>query len=114
MFIKNPSKSLQDTINRYFDLAETNDIVLKMIDNREVFQINLEDLIANAKAVLEQLFEAFLHLPVTIEYLQDCTDIIFASPNKTRFKIEWSEEAIQQVQERLEKIDFLKHYSYDN
>lgn len=114
MFRKNPSKSLQDTINRYFDLAETNETLLKMIDNRDVFQMSLEDLITNAKAVLEKLFEGFLNLPVTTEYLQDCTDTIFVSPNKTRFKIDFNEEEIQQVQDRLEKISFLKHYSYDD
>ncbi|MDJ1184686.1 hypothetical protein [Roseofilum casamattae] len=110
---KNPSKTMQDAIDAYFILAETNEKLLKKIDNNDVFQIALESFIANPQGILEQLLSGFLNLPVTAQYLQDCSNIVFASPNKSRFQVDWNDDAIAQVQQRLEQISFLNHYSYD-
>lgn len=45
--------------------------------------------------------------------MEDCASIVFPSPKKSRFDIEWSREAIAKVRERMESFSFLSGYGYE-
>ncbi len=48
------------------------------------------------------------------QYVQQVSEIIFASPNKTRDKIAWSSDQIKQIGSFMRGIDFLEGYTFSS
>jgi hypothetical protein len=103
---------LDEAVEYYFWLVKILSGVRERTPRENLFDLKHEALIADPKGSLKQGCE-FLGLVPTEEYLKDCASIVFSSPRKTRFKVPWAAKLKDQVQAGIEKVDFLRGYSYD-
>ncbi len=104
---------LEQCIEFYFNFTKTNARVKQEIPPENIFDLKHESLIANPKQAMTDLCR-FLGVDLTESYLNDCASIVFESPRKTRFEIEWSPEMIRLVADEIKKYPFLEGYTYDS
>lgn len=98
-------------IEQYFSFCEVVERVQKTVEIEQFHQLRHEDFVSSPKATLSKLCQ-FLEQPASEDYLHECASIVFESPNKTRTKIQWKTEHIEQIKTEMEKFDFLKGYSF--
>ncbi|NEO53876.1 MAG: sulfotransferase [Okeania sp. SIO3B5] len=108
------SKSLEWSIDYYFNFCYANESIIKKIDSDQIFLLKLESLIAEPKKNLKEITQSFLGVEVDDNYLKDCSSIVFDSPNKSRNKSPWNEQLIELTQRKINKVSFLQGYNYDN
>ena len=106
-------ETLSQAIESYFANCEDMVKIYPYLDLNNLLIIRHEDLIQDAAALLLKLshFLGFDPLP---DYLRDCANIIYQSPAKSRHKITWQPQLIEQVAKQIEKYDFLAGYSYES
>ncbi len=104
---------LERSIEHYFSLCETIFEFKKTLSSEEILEFKQEDFIDNPKKHLEQLCD-FLKVSAPQDYLEDCSQVVYKSPNKSRNSISWSPELIQRVQSQIEHYPFLTGYTYEN
>ncbi|MDJ0679746.1 MAG: sulfotransferase [Xenococcaceae cyanobacterium MO_167.B52] len=111
--ISRKKADLEYGIESYFTKCKTVAYLKTRIDESEILDIRHESLIEDPKAVLRQLCN-FLEVEIDPKYLDDCANIVFKSPKKTRFNYKWDEQSIELVRSKIEQYDFLQGYSYDD
>lgn len=104
---------LPASIERFFSLASTVVSVKRQALAGEVLDVRHEALIDDPRRTLRKIC-GFLGVDCTDAYLDDCASIVFTSPRKTRYSVEWPPELIQEVKSRMAGFDFLNGYSYDS
>ena len=65
------------------------------------------------KSVLCELC-GFLGLGYEDDYLEDCASIVFKSPHKSRYEVEWDDETLDAVGAGIRRVSFLEGYSYED
>jgi hypothetical protein len=105
-------KTLDMNIENLFKLCSGITALKKQLPPAQIFDLRLESFVDAPKPHLEQLC-SFLGVETHHGYLEDCSSIVFKSPKRSRFDIEWSRQAILNVRDRMERFDFLTGYSYD-
>lgn len=81
--------------------------------NAEVLDIYHEDFIKDPKAQLNKLC-LWLGIKPSSNYLADCATIVFTTPQKKRYKIEWNESLKQRVESKIKLFPFLEGYTFDS
>ena len=105
--------NLMDSINIYFSLSKTVENIKKELDMDEYFEFRFESFVENPNNLLKEIC-IFLGVEATNSYLNDCSNIVFKAPRKTRHTIQWNSELIDIVKERISQFSFLQGYSYEN
>lgn len=96
-------------IDIYFKQAES---VKKVLAERDVITVRLEDLIAKPKIEMERLCD---HLEVEKHnnYLNHCKKVLWKKPNKSRLSVKfWNGKRINRVKEKMKEFDFMEGYTY--
>ena len=101
----------QQDIDRYFEMAHASEKFINSVGSKFCFTINHEEVINSPKTALKKICN-FLEVPASEDYLNDCASIIYSSANKSRHKLPWSKEKIEQVNKKIAKISFLNGYSF--
>ena len=107
------SLDIQETIDRYFCVCELVMKVKAMVDSVDVFDLRHEDFIREPKAQLRNLC-LWLGVEPSLSYLDACASIVFESPNKTRYKIEWNANLKQEIESKMRLFPFLEGYTFDS
>ena len=102
---------LKKSIDFYFHLCKSNENLKNRLKN--IIDIRFESFINDPKNYLKKICE-FLDLDTLTDYIDDCSSIIFKSPIKRRFDINWSSEHIDIVKNKMKEFDFLKEYSFQD
>jgi hypothetical protein len=76
-----------------------------------VYDLRHESMITDPKETLRNLC-CFLGVSGSDGYYEDGASIVYNSPHKSRLEVEWSEQLIESVQEKMERFKFLQGYSY--
>jgi hypothetical protein len=105
--------TLAECVEYYFFLVKTVAEVMARVPEEDMLDVRHEDLIADPKAALTRGCR-FLGVEPTEEYLADCASILYESPNKSRHKIEWSREQIDDVARRIDEHAFLRGYTFES
>lgn len=105
-------RSFDNAITCYFDNCETIVQLQGEIDPADLIIVRQEDLLARPRQCLAQLCQ-FLGVTASDAYLNACASILYARPSKSRKKVIWSVDLMNVVQDKIDKVDFLKGYSYD-
>jgi hypothetical protein len=108
----NALKALDKHIDRFFQLCSGVERLKNQNQDLHIYDLRLESFIEDPKSGLADLC-SFLGIKAEASYLEDCASIVFPSPKKSRFDIEWSREAIGRVRERMEAFNSLSGYAYD-
>ncbi|HEX2931270.1 MAG TPA: sulfotransferase, partial [Candidatus Binatia bacterium] len=109
---RSPHKALDKHIDRFFQLCSGVARLKSQNQDLHIYDLRLESFIEDPKSGLAGLC-SFLGIKAEASYLEDCASIVFPSPKKSRFDIEWSREAIAKVCERMEAFNFLSGYGYE-
>lgn len=115
MMMKTPrfKGDLRQCIDHYFYLCK---IILSFkatLNTEDLIELKHEDFVANPRIHLKRLCN-FLGVAADISYLEDCSQIVYRQPNKSRYQTDWSSEAIALVAKQIEQISFLSGYDYND
>lgn len=110
---RSPRKTLSTHIKVFFQLCSSIERLKKQIQPAQIYDVRLESFIEDPKTYLRDLC-SFIGVEADSRYLEDCSSIVFKSPKKSRFDIEWSPEAIVEVGERMQAFRFLSGYSFED
>ena len=109
---RSPHKTLATHIDVFFRLCSSIESLKTRVEPNEIFDVRLESFIDDPQPQLKQLC-SFLGVRAAAGYLNDCASIVFKSPKKSRFDIQWDRESVVKVRERMAAFSFLSGYSYD-
>lgn len=104
-------QTLQEAIDDYFKRVEANAKLRAEVAKEEWCELTHEQFIEDPEKSLTTLIE-FLEVEPYDDYIKAAADKVFNSPSKSRNKIEWPKEMVDQVAERSQKYDFLKDYEF--
>lgn len=105
--------NLNDSISFLFSLFETVQHIKKQIKKSELLELRHETFIEDPKALLRDLCQ-FLGVDTPVDYLSDCASIVYKTPHKSRYDVEWNLESIDIVKNKIKKYPFLSGYSYED
>ncbi len=97
-------------ISKYFLRAGVNK-ELKMKNIMDILDIYHEEFVAHPGNFLKKILD-FLDISGDEKYIQACSDIIYESPNKSKYSIKWPKYFIDLVHTEIQHYPFLKRYSY--
>ena len=95
------------------NLCEFNMRILKQIDTGDVFISRHEDMVKDPGLQLTKL-GAFLQVPISTGYLEDCASQVAGEYYRSRFEYDWSKDEKQRVASLIKKYDFLSGYDWDS
>jgi hypothetical protein len=104
-------KTLDRNIDNLFKLCFSIAALKKHLPPEQIFDLRFESFVDAPKVHLEQLC-SFLGVEADHRYLKDCASIVFKSPKKSRFDIQWNRQSILKVRDRMEAFSFLAGYTY--
>jgi len=107
------SSSVRQKTDKYFELFQAIQEAEEKY-NLDVLEVHGKDLIGNPKDSILKMCN-FLGVSCSESYLQICTNKLFPSESKTRYKIKWDDHLISYVQQYIIKYDSLKeYYNFDS
>jgi hypothetical protein len=109
---RSPRKTFDRHVDVFFKLCSGMETLKKQLRPAQMFDVRLESFIEDPKPHLDRLC-SFLGVKADSGYLEDCTNIVFESPKKSRFDISWSRESLAEVSGRMQAFSFLSGYAYD-
>ena len=108
--IKVKSKIVEDRIRYYFDLHNATVNAIKTY-NLDVIEIHSKDFISNPKGTLLKICT---NLGVTCNdnYLEICNNNVYKRHSRTRHMLEWTEEQLNMIQQKIDEYSILKGYNF--
>ncbi len=104
--------TLEKEIKHYFNLCAINQKIKDHV-GENCFEIAHEHLIENKDITLVHLLDYF-DISYNSEYIRACKNVISDEPSKTRYKLKWNKELIDNVYSNLEQFEFLKKYTFED
>ncbi len=106
------SAKLQEVIEQHFSQCQTVSDTKQRLSEAECLEIYHESMIEDPVWWLHAICK-FLGIECSAEYANQCAQIVFSSPNKSRQDIEWSKDNIELVRVNMARHEFLSGYSFD-
>lgn len=110
---QNGESTLEEAIEKYFRRARTIRETRADLRDEEYLHVRHEELVADTKTVLAEIRD-HLGLAPAEDYLEDCASIVFSSPHKRREKLDWPEQRIEEIRERMDGFRFLDGYDFED
>ncbi len=104
---------LTQSIDYYFSLCETVSKIKKQLREDEFYELTHESFIENPRHHLQKLC-IFLGVEPEEDYINACVNIVNESPRKTRKHIDWPNDLIELVGDKIKSYEFTTQYSYDD
>ncbi|MGQ0743194.1 MAG: sulfotransferase [Acidimicrobiales bacterium] len=105
--------TLAEAADSYFSLCDGSVAIRALVEASDWFDLRHEDVIGDCAAALSKLC-GFLGVPAPDDYLADCTNVIYSSPNRSRNQVEWPPEVAESVASRMAQYEFLAGYRFDD
>ena len=103
--------TLQEAIDSYFRRVEANAKLQREVNPSEWIELTHEEFVDQPKESLKKLI-LFLDVEPDEDYLDTAAKKVFKSTTNSRNKIDWPSKMVEQVKERSQKYDFLRHYTF--
>lgn len=104
---------LLKSIDHYFFLCDAISTFKETSEYDEIYELKHELFLENTQFYLKEICN-FLGVETTEDYLDACSKIVYRSPNKSRYSVNWTPELINKVQNKINQYSFLSGYTYDN
>jgi hypothetical protein len=104
-------RSFDNSISHYFGACETLQRIRRRVAHDDLLPVRYEDVVADPVAALKRACE-FVGVHAEPGYIEACTSIIRARPDRTRERVEWPRSYIDVVERRISDFDFLDGYRY--
>lgn len=106
-------RTFENAVEHYFGYCKTLVALRKELDSSNLIAVRYEAFVRQPEMRLGDICR-FLGVEADDEYLRACAGILHKSPEKSREMVTWRPEWINVVQERIEQVDFLAGYCYEN
>ena len=107
------ANDMQKYITKYFNFFQ----VIQEVKNKynlNLLEVHGKDLIENPKTTILGMC-SFLGVTCSDHYLEICTNKLYKTESKTRYKLKWSDQLISTVQNFIMNFDSLRRYhSFDS
>ena len=77
--------------------------------NLDLLEVHVKDLVEHPNVTITKLCN-FLNISCSDSYIQGCSDTLFKTESKTRYKMKWTPGWISTVKNYISKYDNLKRY----
>jgi hypothetical protein len=104
--------SLASATRLYFRLADTCAWAREQMDEEEYLDVRHEDLIQHTARELSNM-ASFLGVEAPSEWLEPCAELVYDEPNRRREEVEWDEEVVEEIEQRLDRYPFLGDYGFE-
>ena len=106
-------KSLANQIKRHF-AAHQAIMDAKKQYNMDMLEVHVKDLVEHPNTTITKLCN-FLGVSCSDTYIQGCSDTLFKTESKIRYKVKWTLELISQVKNYILEYDnLIRYYSFDS
>lgn len=102
-----------DLLPVIYRIFQNADIVMKLKkeNNYPIHDVFHNNLITNPDSTLRSILD-FLEVPCSKDFLENCSEILFKTSNKSRYQITWPSELISFVENEMKKYPFFKQYHF--
>jgi Sulfotransferase family len=104
--------SLRESIDHYFQHCRGTSLLSSLAQPGEVVTVRHEQMIRAPREVLAELCE-FLGLASYPGYLDDCCNVIFKKPTFPRRKVNWPDNLLREIKQRIQELPFLADYQFE-
>jgi len=98
-------------VSKFFEHSDKVREVLAMFSDDQVFSVSHEDFVASPMKKLQEIC-TFLNVKCTKDYLDSCTSVVNTNAHKSRYKVRWTREQLDEVGVGIEKYPWLKGYTF--
>lgn len=105
------ARTFENALERYFANCATIAELYQSTSSIDMFTLRQEDLINEPRVTLPHICQ-FLCVEANAEYVEACASILYRSPARSRFSINWQPQQIEAVAANMEPFPFLHGYSY--
>ena len=106
-------RTFENAVAHYFDYCETLLALRKQLNDSNLIAVRYEAFVQQPETRLAEVCR-FLGVEVEDNYLHACAGILHDSPERSREMVTWQPDWIEAVQKRIEQVDFLVGYCYEN
>ena len=103
---------LELSIEFYFQRLEAN-ATFAASGECPVLHVRLEDLIEDSRTTLIRACE-FLGLTASPDYLDACARVVYASPHRSRSRVEWPPPLLERIRAEIARQPILEGYSFES
>ena len=108
--------SLEKITKEYFSHCERLQGLISRIDSIDSFDVervpmHFEDFLEDPGLHLSRICGS-LGVEAGPDYLRDCLKIIRRTPHKSRYEVAWNPGLVNDIQRKIEKVSFLRRYSF--
>jgi Sulfotransferase family len=103
---------LKTAIELYYLACQAIAEVKSKIESHNLLEFKHEAFLENPQQYLTDVCR-FLEVETTSSYLDDCSSIVYKSPHKSRYEIDWDSESIDLVKKLIDDFSFLQSYSFE-
>lgn len=105
-------ENINASVNEYFSDLQ---VIVNGIEQYklDVVVVHNRDIISDPKGAILKLCND-LGVACSDTYLEKCSNKIYNNPSRTRHLITWTDKYLRMVQQNIEKISYLKGYSFDS
>ena len=108
-----PGGSLAAAVAEYLQLCVTVARLRVRLGPGQVLDVRHEALLGAPHLKLLEVC-TFLGLEAEPAYLDDCAAILYAAPRRTRHHVPWPPEMVEEVNQAIDRFDFLHGYAFDD
>ena len=105
---------LANQIKQQFRFADSVlDSSRSLIKRHSILEVHNHELVSYPKQTILKLCQ-FLEIECSRDYVKSCASKVFPELSRTRFTVDWPEEAKKMVQENIQNYPFFRNYSYES
>ncbi len=106
-------RSFTNAIDHYFNYCNTLTTLREQLDESNLLAVKYDVFVRNPQEQLGAICQ-FLGLEAEVEYLDACASILYASPERNRNMVAGDEKSIDIVQNKIDQVEFLAGYTFEN
>ena len=84
-----------------------------LIDRHSLLEVHNHELVSHPEQTILKLCQ-FLEISCSSNYVKLCASKVFPELSRTRFTVDWPEEAKKMLQDQIQKYPFFRQYSYNS
>jgi hypothetical protein len=105
--------TLEDAVDEYFGLCDAMVAIKRQLGPDELFDLRYEALVAQPAASLRALY-SFLGVADEEDHVGATASVVRAQPSRSRSKLAWSPVLVREVEQRVQRYEFLHGYSFED
>ena len=86
---------------------------VKKLYNLDYIEVHGKDLVSDARGTISRMCDG-LGVFCSDSYLDVCSDKVFKSESKTRYKIKWDKGHLDEIQRNIDRFSSLNGYTFDS